>query len=389
MEVSPRSPQLAITGPSSLENGVGDPSIFKNNGLNFGRPRKLCTPICPERIASWNVEGLRGPSQTKISELCIFMRREGINILCMQETHLSGAFYFEVDGFMVFNSGNNDESERSYAGVGFIVAPWAKSSIVAFKSISDRIASLRVKVTGGMLTILSAYAPHEGDKYPFEVRHDFFSLLSKHTRRHNQNTVTMVCGDFNTQMRYVKAGEANVLGPYVFRKSCNQSSHSTSNRSLFLEYCGAHSLLMANSLFDYPDDCLVTYHNLVSHPMDLISSGNFSQLDYVLCPQQHPDLVYDCWSCRKHTLQSHHFALIVAVRILFPKCGKKRNEYKDAQALQNKTMRETFCTSFNHHMNPKANTLSLECHVECVNDAFNIALNVLPVFKICTKKTVD
>ena len=93
----------------------------------------------------------------------------------------------------------------------------------------------------------------------------------------------MVCGDFNTQMRYVKAGEANVLGPYVFRKSCNQSSHSTSNRSLFLEYCGAHSLLMANSLFDYPDDCLATYHNLISHPMDLVSSGNFSQLDYVLC----------------------------------------------------------------------------------------------------------
>ena len=145
MEVSLRSPQLAITGPSSLENGVGDPSIFKNNGLNFGRPRKLCTPICPERIASWNVEGLRGPSQTKISELCIFMRREGINILCMQETHLSGAFYFEVDGFMVFNYGNNDESERSYAGVGFIVAPWAKSSFFFFVLYYQNILVVTIK----------------------------------------------------------------------------------------------------------------------------------------------------------------------------------------------------------------------------------------------------
>ena len=102
MEVSPRSQQLAITGPSILENGVGDPSIFKKNGSNFGRPRKVCTPICINRIATWNVEGLSGPSEIKYAELCMYMRQHGIGLLCLQETHIFGGEKLEYEGFSIF-----------------------------------------------------------------------------------------------------------------------------------------------------------------------------------------------------------------------------------------------------------------------------------------------
>ena len=94
--------------------------------------RSACMPLSIERVASWNVEGLRGPSEIKLTELCMIMKREGISILCMQETHLSESTYFEVDGFLVFNSGGCADVVRSYAGVGFIIAPWARSSIVTF-----------------------------------------------------------------------------------------------------------------------------------------------------------------------------------------------------------------------------------------------------------------
>ena len=90
MEVSPRSQQLAVTGPSIVENIVNDPSIFKKNGTNFGRPRKYCYPASIDRVCTWNVEGMRGDSSVKFAVLRLFMRKHGIGILCLQETHLFG-----------------------------------------------------------------------------------------------------------------------------------------------------------------------------------------------------------------------------------------------------------------------------------------------------------
>ena len=59
-------------------------------------------------------------------------------------------------------SGIAEGSGRSYAGVGFLVAPWAIKSIISFRGINDRLASLRVKQSGGVLTVLPTYAPHNG-----------------------------------------------------------------------------------------------------------------------------------------------------------------------------------------------------------------------------------
>ena len=144
MGVSPRSQKLSITGPSILENRVTDPSIFKNDGSNFGRPKKLCMPVCIDRIATWNIEGMRGDSKIKLVELCLFMKVHGISILCLQETQLFGNEHFMEDGFLVFLSGAVVGSSDTYAGVGFMIAPWAVKAVVGFRAISSRIASLRV-----------------------------------------------------------------------------------------------------------------------------------------------------------------------------------------------------------------------------------------------------
>ena len=117
------------------------------DGAKMGRLRRLCKLVQLERIGTWNVEGLLGPSRIKLAELHLVMMAEGISILCIQETHLQEAEHFEEDGFSVFLSGACKDGCRSYAGVGFIVAPWAIQSIVSFKAIDDRMASLRVKRT--------------------------------------------------------------------------------------------------------------------------------------------------------------------------------------------------------------------------------------------------
>ena len=266
----------------TIENPLRAFSKMEKN--KCGRSRSLCRPLQLQRIAIWNVEGLLGPSISKLAELRLIMKEQGISILCLQETHVLDVEYFEEEGFTVFLSGAAKDGPRSYAGVGFMVAPWAIKSVFSFKAVNERIASLRVKVTGGVVNVLSVYAPHDG--HEFEKRHHFFAELSENTRQHKSHETTLVYGDFNTQLRYVGYDEDTSVGPYIFKKSISGNHTTIPNRSLFLECCGTHKLVVVNSLFDYPDEVLVTYHNLNSKPMDNIANGSFSQLDYVLCPHK-------------------------------------------------------------------------------------------------------
>ena len=84
MEVSP-----IYAGPQA-ENGSSHecivPSngeVFRMQGQSLGRSRKYCMPICLERIAFWNVEGLRGEANTKLFELRQFMKTKHIYMVCI------------------------------------------------------------------------------------------------------------------------------------------------------------------------------------------------------------------------------------------------------------------------------------------------------------------
>ena len=206
---------------------------------------------------------------------------------------------------------------RSYVGVGFLAAPWAIKIIISFRGINDRLASLRVKQSGGVLTVLSAYAPHNG--HTVEDRQLFFTSLSENTRIRNKHSSTFVCGDLNAQLGQLCVGEEASIGPYVYRKPICKRGGATSNRELLMEYCIEHSLCIANTFFDYPDALLVSYFNLVTSPLDPVLLGGFSQLDHMLCDRLNLDLVQDCWTCRTSALQSHHSPTIINLETNFEK----------------------------------------------------------------------
>ena len=76
------------------------------------------------------------------------------------------------DGFLIILSGD-EGSDRSYAGVGFIVAPWLKHAVASFLQFNGRLASIRIRVPGGQICLVTVYAPT--NKKPFEDRHAFYS----------------------------------------------------------------------------------------------------------------------------------------------------------------------------------------------------------------------
>ena len=124
------------------------------------------------RLATWNVEGL---TDIKTYELTSFMYRSSIGILCMQETHITQSPYYTTDeGFLVVLSGSGGTG-REHAGVGFIIAPWIRHAVCGFLQFSNSLACIKIRVTGGQLAIISAYAPHSG--YPFDARQAFSRIL--------------------------------------------------------------------------------------------------------------------------------------------------------------------------------------------------------------------
>ncbi len=71
-------------------------------------------------MATWKVEKL---TDVKICELQRHMTERNIKVLAMQETKRTGAACERTgEGFLLAVSGG--ETDKEFAGVGFLVAPW-------------------------------------------------------------------------------------------------------------------------------------------------------------------------------------------------------------------------------------------------------------------------
>ena len=110
----------------------------------------------------------------------------------MQETHIRTSPYYTEDGFLVILSGASSVA-KEFAGVGFIVAPWAKHSAIGFLQFSNRLCCLKLRVPHGQLALISAYVPHSG--YSIDVRQAFFDELRHMYQRTSVNGLKLVLGD--------------------------------------------------------------------------------------------------------------------------------------------------------------------------------------------------
>ena len=172
------------------------------------------------------------------------MRRQGIHVLCIQEIHiLRTPYYITDDGYLVVLSGSALGS-REFAGVGFIIAPAARDSVIGFLQRSNRLACIKLRVEKGRAAIISAYAPHSG--HSFDSRQSFFSDLQDIVTKTSVNGMKCIFGDFNARPGHAMPGEEAMIGDHTFG---NHSAHTElgSNRALLLEFCEAHSLAIGNT----------------------------------------------------------------------------------------------------------------------------------------------
>ena len=299
-------------------------------------------------IASWNVEGL---SDLKLWELTSIMLRRHISILCIQESHILRSPYYTTDnGFLVVLSGSST-GDREFAGVGFIIAPWMVDSIVGFLQFSNRLACLKLRVTGGVVGIISAYAPHSG--YPFDIRQQFFEQLGSMYEKTSVNKGKVVLGDLNCRIHRQLPGEEAYFGEHIYGNP-DAALALASNRELLSEFCCTYGMAVANTFFSKMPEEQVTFRSPGTPPLQEISVQKFAQLDYLLLPQDSLDQVRDLYSCRSEALASQHFLLEGCLAFDGNECSKEGTfQIKASKARIDRTLLKNreVAMSFKHGFN--------------------------------------
>ena len=252
------------------------------------------------------------------------MQTYNIGLTCLQETHQRGSAHFITDGFLVIYSGT-DRDEREWAGVGFIVAPWVRHSVQGFVQSCSRMASINVRISGGSVCFISAYAPH--NEHDLTTRADFFSDLAVFARQCRPHGPTFILGDLNARINYSKPGEESVFGEHIFANPlANTKPHS--NRDLLFELCLSNGYVVANTFIERPVEEKVTYFDLAAKPKDEISVRYFTELDHVLAQRDWMHKVLHVKSVRDAALQSHHFLVLVKLDLWIPKICRARRPPK-------------------------------------------------------------
>jgi endonuclease/exonuclease/phosphatase family metal-dependent hydrolase len=225
-------------------------------------------------MACWNVRTLLDSNdqlQRRTAIVAHELRRYGVDIAALSETHLAGEGHLsEVGaGYTIFWSGR-PATEKRQSGVGIAM----KTSLISLldslpRGVSDRIMTLRVPLSANrFLTIVSAYAPTLCDT--IEVKEAFYDSLNSTMKTISQNDKVVLLGDFNARVGSVYEAWNGVLGRHGIGRE-------NSNGTLLLTFCSLHNLAITNTIFQQKEKYKTTW----MHPR----SKHWHMIDFCIVRQ--------------------------------------------------------------------------------------------------------
>ena len=209
---------------------------------------------------------------------------------------------------------------------------------MGFCQATARMASLKLRVSGGKAVLVSAYAPHSG--YNFAERQSFYHDLSEFAAKLSSHGPKIIFGDFNARLYRRMPGEEHIIGPNVFNNA-EAIVKDDMNRHLLIELCTSLDTVVANTFFETPDTEQVTCYNVGSKPKDAVQWKSHSQIDFVIVPRAWVHTIEDVRSDMSQALASHHFLLVTKLRLHMPKSVDARSPKRP----QVSALRETSCAN--------------------------------------------
>ncbi|KAJ7324558.1 hypothetical protein JRQ81_017578 [Phrynocephalus forsythii] len=193
-------------------------------------------------------------------ELC----RLWMDIVTLQETWLPDSGSVKERNFMFFWQGKPSNETRE-CGVGFAVRNTLIGLIIPPAVGSERILSMQLHSTAGLVTLISAYAPTLSS--PAELKDKFYDDLAATIKKIPVKRPIAILSDFNARVGADYNSWPTCLGRFGIGKM-------NENGQRLLEFCCYYGLFVSNTFFNTKPQHKVSWR----HPR----SKHWHQLNLIL-----------------------------------------------------------------------------------------------------------
>ena len=254
------------------------------------------------RVGSWNVRTLR--EDHSICQLSAELKRLRVQLAALSEVRRLGRGEIRVGGYTYFWSG---PAEGHTQGVAIAVADQLLPAVDDIRCVSERLMSLRLRHSQGALTVVSVYAPTNtrGKTKPDQDqktldKDTFYRQLESVVEGRPAGDTPLVLGDFNAQVGSSRTGFEDVVGPH------GRGDRSSDNGSRLLDFARGHSLRIAGTWYQRPDQHRWTWYSN--------NGRDRSEIDHVLVGTRWR-LLKSCRVYRSAQFDTDHRLLVAELQI--------------------------------------------------------------------------